>query len=123
MPKSAPDTIPLDAIAPGAAVRVTAIGGVQYLAANDLIAHVCATDAAGAEEAWQGLPNGARDDLGARSVRFGGPGQTPQPGLPFPGALKLLEALPGDAGRRHRDAFSRVLGAHYALARPGPAII
>lgn len=89
--------LPFDDIVPKASVRFTFIDEKQYLSIRDLIMHVCDKDNKRASEVWERLDASKKTELSAfcKSFQFPGSGQSKQPVITFPGAIKLSMFLPG----------------------------
>jgi len=89
--------IPFGEIAPGASVRFTYIDGDQYLSIRDIIMHLCDKDNNRAAQTWREMPCNHKNELApyCKSFQFPGSGQSKQPVITFPGAIKLSMFLPG----------------------------
>ena len=89
--------IPFDEIVPGASVRFTCIDGKQYMSIRDIIMHMCGKDNHRAAEVWRNIPEINKNELApdCNNFQFPGVGQSKQPVINFPGALKLSMFLPG----------------------------
>ena len=90
-------SIPFDEIVPGATVRLAVINGIQYLSIRDIIMHVCGKDNKQASQIWDRMSEDKKEELSSfcRNFQFPGRGQSEQPVITFPGALKLIMFLPG----------------------------
>ena len=108
--------VPFDEIVPGATVRLAVIDGTQYLSVRDVIMHVCGKTANEASEVWRRMPDSQKDELKASrfNFRFPGRGQSEQPVITFPGALKLIMFLPGEVAKKHRSAMVKILTRYFA---------
>jgi hypothetical protein len=109
-------TIPLDEIASGATVRFTIFGGVQYLSVRDFIMHMCDKDTNMAGEIWRRLSSENKSELQASCLnfKFPGRGQSPQPVITFPGAIKLAMFLPGENAKKNRSLMAQIIVRYYA---------
>jgi hypothetical protein len=94
---SAAALIPFDEIAPGGSVRFAVIDGKQYLSIRDLIVHVCNVTFDYAGQIWRRLSDEQRSEMKGfcKTYQFPGRGQSEQPVITFPGAIKLSMFLPG----------------------------
>ena len=103
--------ITLDDIYPGATIRFTIIKGQQYLSIRDLIMHLCRKDKNQASEIWRRMPQYEKDELKAACFnhKFPGRGQSEQPVITFPGAVKLIMLLPGENAKKHRSTMAKIL--------------
>jgi hypothetical protein len=110
------ELIPFDEIVPGASVRVVTINGLQYLSIRDIIMCVCGKDNKRASEVWDRLSIDKKQEVSAfcGSYKFPGPGQSEQPVITFPGALKLIMFLPGETAKQHRSAMVNILRRYFA---------
>lgn len=110
------NVIPFDDIVPGATVRLVDVLGKQYLSIRDLIMHLCDKDNNRAAEIWARLSQDKKDELTAYcgSFKFPGRGQSEQPVITFPGALKLIMFLPGEAAKKHRSGMVTILQRYFA---------
>jgi hypothetical protein len=108
--------IPFDDIVAGATVRVAVINGMQYLSVRDLIMHLCDKDMNQANEVWRRMPETHKDELKAScfNFKFPGRGAGEQPVITFPGALKLVMFLPGEAAKQHRASMVTILQRYFA---------
>ena len=95
---SVPAVMPFDEIVSGATVRFTHINGIQYLSIRDLIMHMCGKDNNRAAQTWRELPENQKDEVKKflSTFQFPGKGQSEQPVITFPGAIRLSMFLPGD---------------------------
>ena len=93
-----PHVIPFDDIVPDSYVRVTSIDGKQYLSIRDIIMHVCDKDNNRAAQVWREMPESQKKEVNSfvASFQFPGIGQSKQPVITFPGAIKLSMFLPGE---------------------------
>ena len=105
------DVIPFDEIMPNASVRWVLIDGVQYLSVRDMIACVCVKTANYSGEIWRNIGNETKEELNLflAFYKFPGQGQSSQPVITFPGALKLIMFLPGEAAKKHRSVMAEIL--------------
>ena len=94
---SVPIVMSFDEIVSGATVRYTIIDGIQYLSVRDLIMHMCGKDNKRAAEVWDRLSPDKKNELSAYcgNFQFPGRGQSEQPVITFPGAIRLAMFLPG----------------------------
>ena len=94
---SIPTVIPFDEIVTGGTVRYTYIDGIQYLSVRDLIMHMCCKDNNQAGEVWRRLSDEKKLELNdfCKTFQFPGSGQSKQPVITFPGAIRLAMFLPG----------------------------
>ena len=95
---SLPATMSLDEIAHGATVRVTVIDGKQYMSIRDLIMHMCGVNFDHAGKTWRRMSAEHKSDIQAfcKMFQFPGRGQSEQPVITFPGAIKISMFLPGN---------------------------
>ena len=95
---SIPTVIPFDEIVTGGTVRYTYIDGIQYLSIRDLIMHMRGKDNHRAAQTWRELPEHQKDEVKKYlgSFQFPGKGQSEQPVITFPGAIRLSMFLPGN---------------------------
>jgi hypothetical protein len=109
-------TIPLDEIIPGAHIRCTVIGGIQYLSTRDFIMHMCDKDNNHAAEIWRRLSVDLKTELNSHCVnfQFKGRGQSEQAVITFPGAIKLLMFLPGEKAKINRSFMTEILVRYFA---------
>ena len=108
--------IPFNEIVPGAEVRVAVINGVQYLSIRDVIMCVCGKDGNTAGAVWRNLSQDKKDEVQpyVLNFQFSGPGQSSTPVITFPGALKMIMFLPGDAAKMHRSTMAAILTRYFA---------
>ena len=94
--------MPIDEIVPGGTVRYTVIDGKQYMSVRDLIMHMCEKDNKRASEVWERFDDSKKAELSVyfTTYQFPGPGQSKQPVITFPGAIKLCMFLPGKTSNR-----------------------
>ena len=97
-------------------MRVVVIDGVQYLSVRDMIGYVCDKDNNQACAVWRNLSPDKKEEVKhfLFTHKFPGPGQSEQPVITFPGALKLIMFLPGETAKKHRSAMARILLRYYA---------
>jgi hypothetical protein len=107
-------TIPLDEIIPDATIRFTVIDGMQYLSTRDLIMHVCGKDNNDAGQIWRRFPENNKKELAAVDFKFPGRGQSEQPVITFPAALKLIGILPGENAKKNRDSITKIVLRYFA---------
>jgi len=93
----ASDIIPFDEIVPGASVRIAYIDGKQYMSIRDLIMCMCDKDNNQAGEVWRNISQIKKNELQEflLNFKFPGRGQSEQPVITFPGAIRLSMFLPG----------------------------
>ena len=108
-PKTMTTTIiPFHELVPGSGgVRFTNVEGAPYMSVRDIIMVVCGKDSKRASETWINLPETYKNELSEFLGNFGnfqfpGRGQSPQPVITLPGALKLVMWLPGTMAREYR---------------------
>jgi len=103
-------------LVPGATVRFTVIGGVQYLSIRDLIMVVCDQDNKHASTTWINLADDKKKEVSKflGNFKFTGPGQKEQPVITFPGALKLMMWLPGENAKNMRTKAADILTRYFA---------
>jgi hypothetical protein len=108
--------IPLDEIIPGATVRVTVIDGVQFLSIRDFIMSMCAKDNKTASKIWERISDERKEDLATfcLNFKFPGQGQSEQPVITFPGAIKLSMFLPGESAKKNRSLMTEILVRYFA---------
>ena len=109
-------TIPLDEIIPGATIRFTVIDGVQYLSIRDLIMHLCDKDGNDSGQIWRRLQEDKKNEVQTNCLnfKFPGRGQSEQPVITFPGAIKLSMFLPGENAKKNRSIMSKILVRYFA---------
>ena len=85
------DVISFDEIVSCATVRVTIIDGVQYLSIRDMIMHLCDKNSNNAGGVWRDFSDDKKNEVQdfILNFQFPGRGQSVQPVITFPGALKL----------------------------------
>ena len=109
------DVIPFDEIVPGATVRVAVINGIhwQYLSVRDVIMCLCDATMDYAGQIWRNLADEhkseVRDSHELPFPSLPGRGQSEQPVITFPGAVKLSMFLPGENAKRSRSAMAQIL--------------
>ena len=103
-------------IVPDTEVRVAVIDGVQYLSIRDVFMCVCGKDNNTAGAVWRNLSQDKKDEVQkyVLNFQFSGPGQSSTPVITFPGALKMIMFLPGDAAKMHRSTMATILTRYYA---------
>ena len=108
--------IPFDEIVPGATVRLVVMKGTQYLSIRDLIMYLCDKDNKQAAQIWERLSPDTKQEVSSfcRNFQFPGRGQSEQPVITFPGALKLIMFLPGEAAKQHRASMVTILQKYFA---------
>ena len=108
--------IPFDDIVPGASVRVAVINSIQYLSVRDVIMHVCDKNENYATEVWRNLPGHEKNEIEDNVVKFQFPGrgQSLQPVITFPGAIKLSMFLPGEKAKSNRCKIVSILVRYFA---------
>ena len=107
--------IPFDEIVQGASVRVVTINGLQYLSIRDIIICVCGKDPNYSGQIWRNLSQNQKNEVREflMNHKFTGSGQSEQPVITFPGALKLMMFLPGDTAKKHRSAMVTILTRYF----------
>ena len=108
--------IPFDDIVPGAIVRFTEIDGKQYLSVRDLIMCLCGTSNDYAGKVYRDMPVEHKNEVRAwcTNFQFPGRGQSSQPVITFPGALKLAMFMPGENAKKSRLVLANILQRYYA---------
>ena len=108
--------ISCDEIASNAQVRWTLIKGAQYLSIRDMIMCVCCKDSNYSGQIWRNIGSDKKEELRQfiENYQFAGSGQSPQPVITFSGAVRLIMFLPGEAAKRHRSAFAKILQRYYS---------
>ena len=88
----------LDEIVHGATVRFTVIDGIQYLSIRDMIIHMCGVNVDYAGQIWRRMSDDHKSELQpfCKFFQFPGRGQSEQPVITFPGAIKLSMFIPGN---------------------------
>ena len=108
--------IPFDEIVPNAQVRFTVMDGKQYLSIRDFIMVYCGKDGNHAADCWRTLTESKKNELTQYlgMFQFPGRGQSSQPVITFPGAIKLAMFLPGENAKKNRSSMVRILQRYYA---------
>lgn len=109
--------IPFHELVPGSeGVRFTTIQNVPYMSARDIIMVVCDKDSKRASETWINLPETFKNELSefVGNFQFPGRGQSPQPVITLPGALKLIMWLPGNMAKEFRSKACEILTRYLA---------
>jgi hypothetical protein len=108
--------IPFDEIVPGASVRCVVIDNTQYLSIRDIIMHMCDRLNDHAGKTWRDLKDDFKNEIKelVKEYQFPGRGQSAQPVITFPGALKLSMFLPGENAKRHRSSMAKILERFFA---------
>ena len=108
--------IPFDEIVPNAQVRFTLLDGKQYLSVRDFIMVYCGKNGNDAGEVWRNIPQDKKIEVQefVLNFQFPGRGQSSQPVITFPGAIKLAMFLPGENAKKNRSAMVRILQRYYA---------
>ena len=108
--------IPFDEIVPGASVRSMVIDDTQYLSIRDIIMHMCDRPNDHATKTWRDLKDDFKNEIKdlVKEYQFPGRGQSAQPVVTFPGAIRLSMFLPGEHAKRHRSAMSKILARYFA---------
>jgi hypothetical protein len=109
-------TIMLDEITSGATMRYIIMEGKQYLSVRDLIMHLCNKNQNDGGEVWRNLSSDKKKEVQefVLHVQFPGRGQTPQPVITFPGAIKLAMFLPGECAKKNRSIMASIIVRYYA---------
>ena len=109
-------TIPLDEIIPGGLIRFTVMGGVQYLSIRDLIMYACDATADYAGHIWRNIPFSCKSEIqdSLSSFQFPGRGQSDQPVITFPGAIKLSMFFPGKKAKKNRSVMASIIVRYFA---------
>ena len=78
--------------------------------------NVCSKDRNHAAQTWRELSDSYKDELQEfiRTFQFPGRGQTPQPVITLPGALKLIMWLPGNMAKEFRSKACDILTRYLA---------
>jgi hypothetical protein len=110
------DRLKFDELVPGASVRFTVMNGVQYLCIKDLIMVVCEKDSNDAGQIWRRLPDDKKIEVQSYCLnfKFPGRGQSEQPVITFPGAIKIMMWLPGDNAKNFRTKAAEIITRYYA---------
>ena len=113
-------TISFDDVTLGASVRFTTIEAKQYLSVRDLIMCLCEKDNKRAAEVWDRLAPEHKHELRQHfaEFQFPGRGQSSQPVITFPGAMKLAMILPGEKAKKSRLLMANALQRYYAGGEP-----
>ena len=113
-------TISFDDVTLGASVRFTTIEAKQYLSVRDLIMCLCEMDNNDAGHTWRRLSAELKQGINEflATFQFPGRGQSSQPVITFPGAMKLAMILPGEKAKRSRLVMANTLQRHYAGSEP-----
>ena len=108
--------IPFHDIVPGASVRITLIEGRQYLSIRDIIMCLCEKNKDMAGRVWRDVPEDKKNEVRPflSNFLFPGQGQSVQPVITFPGALKLAMFLPGERAKQSRSKMAEILQRYYA---------
>lgn len=110
-------TIPFHELVPGSeGVRFTNIQNVPYMSIRDIIMVVCGKDANHASQTWRDLPEAYKNELNQFLVnfQFPGRGQSSQPVITLPGAMKLIMWLPGNMAKEFRSKACEILTRYLA---------
>jgi hypothetical protein len=109
-------TIPFDEILPGATVRFTVYDGTQFLSVRDLIMSVCAKDNKAASKIWERISGErmVKNELqeSIRRFQFQGRGQSEQPVITLPAALKLVMILPGRHATQYKVKCAEIISRY-----------
>jgi len=106
-------TIPLDEISPGACIRLIELKGIHHLSTRDIIMHVCGKDLNHAAEIWRRLDVDRKKEVEPISMfQFPGRGQSKQPVVTLPSAIKLVMALPGHQATAYRIKFAEIISRY-----------
>jgi len=110
----ATQTIPFDEIIPGACIRFTIINDVQYLSARDFIMCMCNKNKNDASEVWRNLPSSFKNELqeSMKKFKFQGRGQSEQPVITLPCALKLVMILPGRHATKYKVKCAEIISRY-----------
>ena len=112
--------IPFHELVPGSeGVRFTTVEGIPYMSVRDIIMVVCKKDSKRASETWINLSETYKNELSEFLGNFGnfqfpGRGQSPQPVITLPGALKLVMWLPGNMAKDFRTKACEILNRYIA---------
>ena len=92
------------------------IDGTQYLSTRDIIMCVCDKDCNHAADLWRTFSPEKKSELTPflSVFKFPGRGQSEQPVITFPGAIKLLMFLPGEKAKMHRSTMVTILTRYFA---------
>jgi hypothetical protein len=109
-------TISFDEVIPGACIRFTIINDVQYLSIRDFIMCTCNKNQNDACEVWRNLSDDKKNEVKefVLDFKFPGRGQTPQPVITFPGAIKMAMFLPGENAKKNRSLMTNILIRYFA---------
>lgn len=110
------EVLKFDELVPGASVRFTVKDGVQYLSIRDLIMVVCEKDNNDAGQIWRRLPDDKKIEVQSSCLnfKFPGRGQSEQPVITFPGAIKIMMWLPGENAKNVRTKAAEIITRYYA---------
>lgn len=107
--------IPFHEVVPGSeGVRFTTIENVPYMSVRDIIKAVTQKNQNDAGGVWRRLPEDYKNELSdfLGNFQFAGRGQSPQPVITLPGALKLIMWLPGNMAKEFRSQACEILTRH-----------
>ena len=78
---------------------------------RDVIMCVCGKNNNDAGQIWRRMSTDHLSELqtSCLNFQFSGQGQVPTPVITFPGALKMIMFLPGDAAKMHRSTMATIL--------------
>ena len=115
LPLATMQTIPFDDIVLGGEVRFAVIDGKQYLSVRDVIMCVCGVDNNDAGHIWRRMSPQQKNEVQTiwLKFQFPGRGQSPQPVITFPGAVKLVMFLPGEKAKTSRSVMANILQRYY----------
>ena len=84
---------------------------VPYMSIRDIIMVVCDKDNNDAGRTWRNLPESYKNEVQhlVLNFQFPGRGQSQQPVITLPGALKLIMWLPGNIAKEFRSKASEIL--------------
>jgi len=116
------DSVPLEEIVPNAKIEQKLVNGIQFLNIFDLLMFACnIKDRFEARRRWKNLlTHNVRFDLQQEikselcDVFFRSNPSTLQPGITFPGAVKLIMWLPGSFAREFRSQAAHLLIRYFA---------
>jgi len=81
-----------------------------------MIMNLCGVNNKVASQVWERLSTEIKNELSSFCVnfQFPGRGQSEQPVITFPGAIKLLMFLPGEKAKMHRSTMVAILTRYFA---------
>lgn len=109
-------TIPCNEMRIGATVRIAIVNGVRYLSLRDLMMLLFVIENKEVSRKWNELSIEAKHDIlpSCYMSQFPGRGQTKQPVITLPGALKVIMYFSGEHAKRRQDMLVNILDRHFA---------